>query len=118
MAEPITGTSELRATPVIESFCDMIYKEAVPGHVVALLDLKYEAVRPLLKYSQAEVLCEFAQGASQRVRSPIKWGASSGPGHHHSLLKASWQGSGKRCPAGCSDRLFLSVVACPEVGGR
>jgi hypothetical protein len=26
MAEPSTGTSELRATPVIESFCEMIYK--------------------------------------------------------------------------------------------
>jgi hypothetical protein len=48
MAELSNGASELKATPVIESFCDMIYKEAVPGHVVALLDLKYEAVQPLL----------------------------------------------------------------------
>ncbi len=31
MAEPSTGTSELRATPVIESFCEMIYNIIVEG---------------------------------------------------------------------------------------
>jgi DtxR family Mn-dependent transcriptional regulator len=48
MAEPSTGTSELRATPVIESFCEMIYNMAMEGDIVigARLAEKFRVAPP------------------------------------------------------------------------
>src|SRR5258706_518818 len=48
MAEPSTGTSELRATPVIESFCEMICNMAMEGGIVigARLAEKFRVAPP------------------------------------------------------------------------